>query len=61
MLKGSPALVIIDQVRETAQNLMAICTHGRSGVGRFMIGSVADSIIRWAGVQALVFAAPGQE
>ena len=56
IMKGSPALTIIDHLGNTTGNLAAICTHGRSGIGRLLIGSVADSIIRSAGVPVLVFA-----
>jgi nucleotide-binding universal stress UspA family protein len=55
IMKGSPALTIIDHLGNTTGNLAAICTHGRSGIGRLLIGSVADSIIRSAGVPVLVF------
>jgi nucleotide-binding universal stress UspA family protein len=58
VMKGSPALTIIEHLSHTSGNLAAICTHGRSGFGRLLIGSVADSIIRSAGVPVLVFAAP---
>ncbi len=52
--RGSPALAIIDHVKNTQNNLVAICSHGRSGLGRLLIGSVADSIIRSSGVPVLV-------
>ncbi len=52
--RGSPALAIIDHVKNTQDNLVAICSHGRSGLGRLLIGSVADSIIRSSGVPVLV-------
>ena len=55
VIKGSPALTIIDHLSNTSGNLAAICTHGRTGLGRLLIGSVADSIIRSAGVPVLVF------
>jgi nucleotide-binding universal stress UspA family protein len=52
--RGSPALAIIDHVKNSENNLVAICSHGRSGLGRLLIGSVADSIIRSSGVPVLV-------
>jgi nucleotide-binding universal stress UspA family protein len=60
VMRGSPALSIIDHLKETSNNLVAVSTHGRSGFGRLLIGSVADSIIRSAGVPVLVIA-PGEE
>jgi nucleotide-binding universal stress UspA family protein len=52
--RGAPALAIADQLAATPDHLAAICTHGRSGVGRLLIGSVADYVIRSAGVPVLV-------
>ncbi len=52
--RGSPTLAIIDHIRNTQNNLIAICSHGRSGLGRLLIGSVADSIVRSSGVPVLV-------
>jgi nucleotide-binding universal stress UspA family protein len=59
VMRGSPALTIVDHLRTTANNLVAVSTHGRSGLGRLLIGSVTDSIIRSAGVPVLVIA-PGE-
>ncbi len=56
--RGAPALAIADQLNTTPDHLAAICTHGRSGVGRMLIGSVADYVIRSAGVPVLVVTRP---
>jgi len=56
--RGAPALAIADHLRATPDHLVAICTHGRSGVGRLLIGSVADYVIRSAGVPVLVVTRP---
>ncbi len=53
VVKGSPALAIVDYVKDIQNNLVTICTHGRSGLGRLLIGSVADTIIRSSGVPVL--------
>ena len=54
ILKGSPAISIMDNLRNTPDTLVAICTHGRSGLGRVLIGSIADSIIRSSGAPVLI-------
>ena len=36
---------IIDVARNTPQSLIAICTHGRTGVGRWVLGSIADRVV----------------
>ncbi|MBM3943815.1 MAG: universal stress protein [SAR202 cluster bacterium] len=52
--RGPVALMIADELRRTPDHLAAICTHGRSGLGRVLIGSVADYLIRSSGVPVLV-------
>lgn len=57
--KRYAALAIADHLRDMPCNLVAICTRGRSGLGRMIIGSVADSIIRSASVPVLVITPRG--
>ena len=45
-IQGDPASEIIDLGRKTENNLIAMTTHGRSGVGRWMLGSVAEKVIQ---------------
>ncbi len=40
-LEGEAAEQIIDLARRTANSLVVMCSHGRSGVGRWALGSVA--------------------
>ena len=40
--------------RETEIEAIALSTHGRGGVPRLLLGSVADKLIRGAGVPILV-------
>ncbi|MDP2729943.1 MAG: universal stress protein [Dehalococcoidales bacterium] len=40
-------------------DLIAIATHGRSGVSRWIWGSVAERVLRSAGVPVLMITAPG--
>jgi nucleotide-binding universal stress UspA family protein len=51
---GSPAVAIIDYAREHAADLIAMSTHGRGGVARLLLGSVADKLVRGAGVPILI-------
>jgi nucleotide-binding universal stress UspA family protein len=37
---------IIAMARETPGTLIAMCTHGRSGVQRWMLGSVTETVVR---------------
>jgi nucleotide-binding universal stress UspA family protein len=45
-IEGDPAGEIIDLARKTSNNLVAMCTHGRSGVGRWLMGSVTEKVIQ---------------
>jgi nucleotide-binding universal stress UspA family protein len=51
---GPPAIAVTDFAKETSNNLVAMTTHGRSGVGRWILGSVADRVIRHSGGPVLV-------
>lgn len=46
MLRGHPASQIIDLAEEAGPSLIVMSTHGRSGVGRWVMGSVADRVLR---------------
>jgi nucleotide-binding universal stress UspA family protein len=46
LLHGHPAEAIVDLARETPHSLVAMTTHGRSGIGRWLLGSVADRVVR---------------
>ena len=54
LLKGSPADAIVGLVREEPDSLVVMTSHGRSGVGRWLLGSVADRIVRYSGGPTLV-------
>jgi len=45
-LEGDAASEINDVARKTANNLIAMTTHGRSGVGRWVLGSVAEKVVQ---------------
>jgi nucleotide-binding universal stress UspA family protein len=45
-IEGDAASEIIDIARKTPNNLIAMSTHGRSGVGRWLLGSIAEKVIQ---------------
>jgi len=57
LLEGDPAAKIIDIARETPDNLVAISTHGRSGIGRWVLGGVTDRVVRHSSDPVLVIRA----
>ena len=55
--EGFAADEIITMGRKTPDNLIAMCTHGRSGVRRWMLGSVTETVVRHSGDPVLVIRA----
>lgn len=55
--EGLSADEIIKFARRTPDNLIAMCTHGRSGVERWMLGSVTETVVRHCGDPVLVLRA----
>lgn len=54
MVEGQPHQAIL-QFAETHQvDLIVICTRGRSGISRWLMGSVADRVVRGATVPVLL-------
>ena len=56
---GAAAEGIIEYARENSVDLIVIATHGRSGVRRWVWGSVADRVLKAARVPVLMVRAPG--
>jgi nucleotide-binding universal stress UspA family protein len=48
---------IIALGRKLPDNLIAMCTPGRSGIGRWVLGSVAETVVRHSGDPVLVLRA----
>jgi nucleotide-binding universal stress UspA family protein len=45
---GEPAAEILQSAREDACDLIVMGTHGRTGVNRLLLGSVAEAVLRQA-------------
>jgi len=43
---GVPYMEIIDEAKESETDLIILATHGRSGLSHFLMGSVAEKIVR---------------
>jgi nucleotide-binding universal stress UspA family protein len=52
--RGDPATEVLAAARDVQARLIVMATHGRSGLGRWMIGSVADRVVRAATVPVLL-------
>jgi len=51
---GAPAEVILDMAQANQVDLIAMTTHGRSGLQRLLLGSIADKVARHADVPVLL-------
>jgi nucleotide-binding universal stress UspA family protein len=54
--EGDPASEIVD-LASAPQSLIAMATHGRSGVGRWALGSVAEKVVQHARAPVLLIRA----
>ena len=52
--KGEPVKAILDNARFHGCDLIAMTTHGRSGVSRLVVGSVTEQVLREATLPLLV-------
>src|SRR5688572_18186977 len=48
--RGRPADEILAAAKESGADLLAMATHGRTGLGRLLFGSVAEAVLRHAPV-----------
>jgi nucleotide-binding universal stress UspA family protein len=54
LLGAQPAVALLDAAEEQGADLIALATHGRSGLPRLLIGSVADKVRRGADMPVLL-------
>lgn len=58
---GAPAAAILRTAEAERATLIAVGTHGRTGVARLVLGSVAEQVVRAADVPVLTLRSPGVE
>jgi nucleotide-binding universal stress UspA family protein len=56
---GLPGPVILDVQEELGADLIVMATHGRSGLGHLLLGSVAEKVVRESPKPVLVVRPPG--
>jgi nucleotide-binding universal stress UspA family protein len=57
LLEGFGPAEIIDFAKKTPDNMIAMCTHGRSGMKRWVLGSVTERVVQASGDPVLVIRA----
>ncbi|MSR53241.1 MAG: universal stress protein [Gemmataceae bacterium] len=58
LLEGDPATEIVSYARDAGFDLIVMGTHGRTGIERQLMGSVAEKILREAPCSVLVVKLP---
>jgi len=59
VIVGTVAESLIDYTEANNIDMILIATHGRSGVSRWVRGSIADRILRGSSIPVLMVRAPG--
>ncbi len=55
---GDPAATILDRAEKLGVDLIVISTHGRRGLARALVGSVAEKVVRYSKGPVLVLPGP---
>lgn len=58
--EGSTADMILETARRWEADLIVMCSHGRTGLTRWMLGSIADKIVRQSPIPVLLLRAKGK-
>lgn len=58
LVVGTPAQAIVDLAEEENAELIVMGTHGRTGLGRLLMGSVAEEVVRKASCPVLTLKEP---
>ena len=61
MTSSSPAFAIIDYANEHGIDLIIMGTHGRGALGHFLMGSVAERVVRLAACPVLTIRHPERD
>jgi nucleotide-binding universal stress UspA family protein len=59
LLEGDPAWEVVKLAADRGDDVIVVGTHGRTGVRRLMVGSVAERVVREATVPVLAVREPG--
>ena len=59
VIEGKIAESIVDYAADRGVDLIVMATHGRSGISRWTLGSVADRVIHLSSIPVLMVRAPG--
>jgi nucleotide-binding universal stress UspA family protein len=58
--QGDPRVAIVDEARDWSADLVIVGSHGRSGIERWLMGSVAEHVVRHAPCSVEVVRPPAE-
>jgi nucleotide-binding universal stress UspA family protein len=61
LMSGTPAFALVHYAKEAAIDLIVMGTHGRGALGHFLMGSVAEKVVRSAPCPVLTVRHPEHE
>ncbi len=61
LISGDPAHAIVRLAKEENVDMIVMGTHGRSGLSRMLMGSVAEAIVRRAECPVLTYKQPARK
>jgi len=61
LTEGHPAKEIVQAAKEKGCDLIVMSTHGRTGLSRLLLGSVAEQVLRLATCPVLTVKMPSEE
>lgn len=61
VVTGSPASRLLEEVKTLSRPLIIMSTRGESGIKRWVLGSVADKVVRSSGLPVMVIPPPAEK
>jgi nucleotide-binding universal stress UspA family protein len=61
LITGDPATAVVRLAEEEEVDIIVMGTHGRTGLSRLLMGSVAEAVVRRAKCPVLTFKQPAEE
>jgi universal stress protein A len=58
LVTGDPAMSVVQAAEEEGADFIVVGSHGRTGLGRLLMGSVAEAIVRHAKCPVVTVKAP---
>ncbi|MCL4532950.1 MAG: universal stress protein [Deltaproteobacteria bacterium] len=61
LTRGEPVNVVLNEIKEGGFDLIVMGTHGKKGLTRLVLGSMAESIVRQSQIPVLLYHCTGEK